>query len=146
MKTQRPTLSTLSIFARRVVHGLAVAGLALSIGCASTLDEGQLAGFEFMRGTVTKFSSNPMVCVPTALGNVAGGLVGAPLALAVYPAVWPATWFTSNDDYLFQAYGTTFWGPVLLMGGATGGLFYPISMLMDEDSCRFANDLEPVEE
>lgn len=146
MKQHRSTRSIIARLGRSSLHAIAVAGLALSVGCASTLDEGQLAGFEFMRGPVTEFSRHPAVCAPTALGNAAGGVIGAPLALLVYPLVWPATWFTDNDDYLFDAYGTTFWGPVLLMGGATGGMFYPLTFLFDDNPCRFGNDLETVQE
>jgi hypothetical protein len=138
MKTQRSTLSRIS---RRTLRCLSITALAFGIGCASTLEDGQLAGFEGMRGPITAFSRNPIVCAPTALGNAVGSLVGAPLALAIYPLVWPATFFTSNDDYLFQIYGTTFWGPVLLSGGAIGGLFYPLSLLRGEDPCSFG--IEP---
>ena len=141
MKTQRSTLPRISL---RALRCLGITALAFGIGCASTLEEGQLAGFEGMRERITEFSRNPMVCAPTAVGNTIGGLMGAPLALAIYPLVWPATLFTSNDDYLFQTYGTTFWGPVLLTGGAFGGLFYPFSRMMEEDPCSFGTEPPPV--
>ena len=141
MKTQR---STRSRILRRTLRCLSITALAFGVGCASTLEEGQLAGFEGMRGPITAFSRNPIVCAPTVLGNVAGGLMGAPLALAIYPLVWPATLFTPNDDYLFQIYGTTFWGPVLLSGGATGGLFLPLSLLIGEHPCSFGTEPSPV--
>lgn len=134
MKTQRPSSSRIPCGAAR---SIAIAALALCVGCASNLPADQLAAFEPMRGPITTFARHPMVCVPTSLGNMAGGLVGGPLALLVYPFVWPATFFTADDDYLFQAYGTTFWGPVLLMGGATGALFLGPAMLFDEDPCTF---------
>lgn len=138
MKTTRSRSSRFaSRLAVRALYGLAIALFALQVGCASPLPDGQLAAFEGMRGPITSFSKHPMVCAPTSVGNAVGGLIGAPLALAVYPFVWPATLFTEDDDYLFQAYGTTFWGPVLLVGGATGGLFLPPAMLFKEDVCFF---------
>jgi hypothetical protein len=139
MKTSTP-----SRIPRRALRCFAITALAFGVGCASTLEEGQLAGFEGMRDPITSFSRNPAVCAPTAVGNAAGALIGAPLALAIYPLVWPATLFTDDDDYLFQAYGTTFWGPVLLTGGAVGGLFYPLSLLMDENPCSFGTEPSPV--
>ncbi|MBW2267605.1 MAG: hypothetical protein JRH16_03435 [Deltaproteobacteria bacterium] len=137
MKTLRSNRSHIS---QRPLRCLAIGVLALGIGCASTLEDSQLAGFEGMREPITAFSRNPIVCAPTALGNTVGGLIGAPLALAVFPLVWPATLFTSDDDYLFQIYGTTFWGPVLLTGGAIGGVFYPLSLLADENPCSFGTE------
>lgn len=122
-------------FVRVIAISLAAALLALPMGCASVVGEGELAAFERVRDPVSMYSQHPVVCVPTSLGNAAGGLIGAPLALLVYPFVWPATWFTDNDDYLHTTYATTFWGPVLLGGGATGSLFLPATMLLDESTC-----------
>ena len=146
MSTQRShPLDSARRRARSVACCLALCVLTSATGCASKLPEGQLAAFEPMRPLVTEFS-RPIVCVPTAVGNVAGGLAGAPLALAVFPFVWPATWFTEDDDYLFQAYGTAFWGPVLLLGGATGAPFYPFSLLADDSQCDFGTEPGPAED
>jgi hypothetical protein len=142
MKTQRSR--TFGSWQRTLRH-LAIGTLTLGIGCASTLEEGQLAGFEPLRKPITEFSRNAIVCAPTALGNTVGGLAGGVLALAIYPLVWPATLFTADDDYLFDAYGTAFWGPTLLGGAITGGLFYPLAMRASERPCSFGTEHSPVE-
>ncbi len=130
---------------RALARGLVALVLALQVGCASQVAPGELAAFEGMRGPISSFSQHPMVCAPTSVGNAMGGLIGAPLALLVYPFVWPATWFTEDDDYLRQTYGTTFWGPVLLGGGMTGALFLPPAMLFEDSPCDFGTSATPIE-
>jgi hypothetical protein len=123
-------------FARRWLLALLLA-LTLAVGCASDLPPAQLGVFEPYAPQIMEFSRNSLVCTPTSIGNALGGIVGYPLALVTLPGAWLAGRFSEDDELAFKIYGAPFWASVLLLGGATGGLFLPPALYLDEDPCDF---------
>ena len=106
-----------------------IAAVAIGvIACASRED-----GFGRLQPVADSYSRNLVVCIPTGVGNVVGGIPGAVLAVPVFHAIRP---FSSD-----AAKRSTIWllaPPTLIGGFATGTAFIPFAYLRPEDPCRFA--------
>jgi hypothetical protein len=94
-------------------------------GCAHRLEHG--AKPHRLRRFVDPYSRNSIVCVPTAIGNLAGA-PGLPLWLATAPL---------GDVYVSAAVRTVFVTAPAFAGGALTGLpFLPLSYLEPEEPCH----------
>jgi hypothetical protein len=94
-------------------------------GCAHRLEHG--AKPQRLRRFVDPYSRNSIVCVPTAIGNLAG-VPGVPLWLATVPF---------NDVSISTAARTVFVTAPAFAGGALTGLpFLPLSYLEPEVPCH----------
>lgn len=88
-----------------------------------------------MQPAMDLYSRNVIVCLPTALGNAAGGLPGT-LLLAPFALVDLDKHQTTERvaGYLTGAFVTV---PALVGGGAVGTPFLPFSYLAEENPCNF---------
>ena len=107
--------------AGRARAGLLACAIALT-GCAHRLQEYDL--WAPLKPVLDPYSRNPIVCIPTAVGNIIGGAPGIPL------------WALSGG--LLRPLIDL---PAFAVGGVVGLPFIPLSYLRPEDPCDITNPL-----
>ncbi|GJL53127.1 MAG: hypothetical protein NPIRA02_02590 [Nitrospirales bacterium] len=111
------------MFTYHIKDGILIILFATSLitGCAAPIKTTQGE----VRDITPSYSRNAAVSVPTAVGNVAGGLVGVGLGVAVaLPAMLSGHPEIIRDVFL---------GSILIGGGAVGSPFIPLSKFFPED-------------
>jgi hypothetical protein len=74
------------------------------------------------------------VAAPTLVGNIAGGVIGAPVYLALWPfASCEDNVRLSNCNWVSENMGTTVAVPAGAVGFVTGTPFLPLSFLLPEE-------------
>jgi len=99
--------------------------LGMSSGCAIINAGYDVTYYKPIEPALQAYSRNTIVCVPTAVGNIVGSLVGFPFLIAGY-------YFDDARKPLL----TIGLFPVLVGGFVTGTLFLPFSYLAPEDPCQ----------
>jgi hypothetical protein len=88
---------------------------------------------------IDPYSRNGIVCIPTALGNVIGGVPGM-IPLAPFGLVFGLVDLDEHEttgrvaSWLFFGFSTF---PAIVVGGAVGTPFLPFSYLAPENPCNF---------
>ncbi len=85
---------------------------------------------------VRAYARNPIVCAPTAAGNVIGGVVGYFPALALGLVTFPVL-MALPDGAAEATLRGYFYTLPYLVGFTLGTPFLPFSYLAGEDPCRF---------
>ncbi|HVH07731.1 MAG TPA: hypothetical protein VNE71_17195 [Myxococcota bacterium] len=114
----------------KATAGVAILALVL-VGCAHRSPD-QLGP---LQPVIDPYSRNGIVCIPTGLGNVIGGVPGQ-LALAPFALVDMEVHRTTERiaSYLMAVLSIA---PALVVGGAMGTPFLPFSYLADEEPCHW---------
>jgi hypothetical protein len=102
--------------------------LAELCGCAWRTEPDALGAWT---PAVNLYSRNKIVCVPTAIGNLSGGLLGA---LLISPIVAIEQLVASSETEEITRVAVGF--PALLTGGILGTPFLPFSYLASEKPCQ----------